>query len=64
MCKMAVFEFGELVELRADCGICNCQRLCRTCKDEKDYQYEYDDLWQFDDDDEYDDDAEDDDAKP
>jgi hypothetical protein len=51
MCLMSVFEDGELVELRADCPICNCDRLCRTCRDNKDFKYEYDDDdWVFDDD--------------
>lgn len=58
MCQMSVFEYGELVEMRADCPICNCDRLCRTCRDNKDFKYEYDDDdWEFDDDDsEFDDD--------
>jgi hypothetical protein len=51
MCLMSVFENGELVELRADCPICNCDRLCRTCRDNEDFKYEYDDDdWVFDDD--------------
>ena len=54
MCQMSVFEYGELVELRADCSICNCYRLCRTCRDNKDFKYEYDDDdWEFDDDGRY-----------
>ena len=43
MCLMSVFEYGELVEMRADCNICNCDRLCRTCMDNKNFKYEYDD---------------------
>ena len=51
MCRMSVFEYGELVEMRADCDICNCDRLCRICRDNKDFKYEYeDDGWIFDDD--------------
>ena len=51
ICLMSVFENGELVELRADCPICNCERLCRTCRDNIDFLYEYDDDdWVFDDD--------------
>lgn len=51
MCMMSVFEYGELVELRADCEICNCFRLCRTCDDNIDFEYVYDDDdWEFDDD--------------
>lgn len=51
MCRMSVFEYGEIVELRADCRICNCDRICRTCHDNIDHLYLYDDDdWLFDDD--------------
>jgi len=51
MCRMSVFEYGELVEMRADCRICNCIRICRTCHDNVDHLYDYDDDdWIFDDD--------------
>lgn len=43
MCRMSVYEYGELVELRADCHVCNCRRLCRTCYDNVNHLYEYDD---------------------
>lgn len=51
MCEMTVFEYGEMVELRADCDICNCKYVCRTCDDEKNgYTYEYQNKFVFDDD--------------
>jgi hypothetical protein len=31
VCKMSVFEGGELVELGADCEICWCNDLCTDC---------------------------------
>lgn len=31
VCKMSVFEGGELVELGADCEICSCTELCTNC---------------------------------
>lgn len=31
ICKNVVFEEGELVEFRADCGLCECKELCHTC---------------------------------
>jgi len=30
ICKMSVFEEGELVELTTDCGICDCYQLCAS----------------------------------
>ncbi|CAB9513162.1 Leucine rich repeat N-terminal domain [Seminavis robusta] len=35
VCSMSVFDKAEMVELRADCRICNCRRLCDNCDDEK-----------------------------
>jgi hypothetical protein len=41
----------QLFDLRADCRICNCDRICRTCHDNIDHLYDYDDdEWIFDDD--------------
>jgi len=32
VCKLDVFEGGELVEFRADCNVCSCKdRLCEQC---------------------------------
>lgn len=32
LCKISVWEEGEMVEMRADCDICNCESLCHTCE--------------------------------
>ncbi len=31
VCSMNVFDEAEMVELRADCDICDCRRLCDNC---------------------------------
>ena len=31
VCKIGVFEEGEMIEFRADCAICECNELCHTC---------------------------------
>jgi hypothetical protein len=31
VCKMSIFDSGEMVELGADCEICTCETLCDNC---------------------------------
>jgi hypothetical protein len=31
MCKHSVYAEGEMVRLRADCGVCPCKNLCDDC---------------------------------
>jgi hypothetical protein len=48
---LTAFGVRQRLDFRADCRICNCDRICRTCHDNVDHLYDYDDdEWIFDDD--------------
>lgn len=31
ICNMSIFEYGDMVQLEADCRICTCDELCESC---------------------------------
>jgi len=70
ICEMSVFEYGDIVQLEADCTVCWCDVFCDYCETDDDVYDDilYDDNWDdddsvngTDDDDGYDDGYDDDD---